>query len=106
MSQLAEQNASLKSKLARLREQGELATKKFAGSAMAVAGGAGAGWVEAKYPTLGSSNVSTNVALSLSVGVAALADVGGKYNDELMALANGLAAGTAALATYRRVSVP
>lgn len=58
----------------------------------ALGGGVVAGWLEAKYPTLLNTTVSTTGALGAGLVLSAMSGIADEYGDELAALGSGLLA--------------
>ena len=82
---------ALSSARGKARESARLGTR----AVVTVTGGVAAGWCDAKYPTIGSTNVQTATAvgaLAVLLGLAGFAD---DYSDELVAGGAGMLAAKA-----------
>jgi len=101
----------LKSKIASLREQSEEGTRRALMGGAAALGGATAGYLQARYPILPftgkydpqdnllpNTGIPTDAALGVAISFLGLLDMGGKYNDHLLAYGFGLTAGAATAA--------
>lgn len=94
MSQLTRAER-LSNALARARDKVEHTTRLGTQAGLTVAGGIAAGWIEAKKPTIGSSNFSTVTLVGSALLGAGLLGFAKGYSDELVAAGAGMLAGSA-----------
>jgi hypothetical protein len=84
--------ARLKQNLARVKEETQRATKLGVASMATAAGGAAAGALAVKMPTMPGLGMPSDFVLgTVCVGLAML-DAGGDYNDELASFGSGMLA--------------
>lgn len=61
-----------------------------------IGGGVGAGWLNAKYPTIGNTSISSSGGVGLVLVFGALSGVLEEYSEQLCALGAGMLAATVA----------
>ena len=95
-TELAEKFVSLKNSVARIKAGTKHATRLGTCAMLTAAGGAAAGVLSVKMPTLMGGKIPTDFALGVVCVALAALDVADGYDDQLNAFGSGLiAAGTA-----------
>lgn len=92
LAEAKEKLARFRGQLARVREETQRATKLGVTSLATAAGGAAAGVLARKLPTMPGINMPSDFVLGTACVAAAMLDAGGDYNEELAAFGGGLLA--------------
>lgn len=91
---------AMKGRLARYKEHAERAAGVTMNALATTAGGAVAGVLAVKLPVVPNTNVPSDMALGIVCVGLSIADMGGKYNEQL----NNFGGGLLAVAAAREVS--
>jgi hypothetical protein len=86
----------LKSRMANMKKEAKEAARQTRNSAMTVVGGAAAGALAAKYPTIGDTEVPTAAALGVALVGLSVTGMLDEYGDEMNGLGSGMLAAVAA----------
>jgi len=82
---------NLSATAARYREKAQKTTENVVGLAIAGAAGAGAGYLDAQDYKLPGTDLELHVALGAVAAGLAIFDMGGRYNDQALDAAKGIA---------------
>lgn len=103
-SAVQQQLMRAKSTIKNIREQGREVTRRTTSVVMAAGGGAVSGVLAAKAPTIPNTRIPTDFALGGALVVVAMADGGGEYSDQLLALGSGMISAGVARETQRALN--
>jgi len=93
VTDIREKNERLETRLGRIRKQAQEATRRSVSAMAAAGGGFTAGYLQTRFPYLPGTEVPTDLAVGAVFVGAALADMAGSYNEELLAFGSGILAG-------------
>jgi hypothetical protein len=85
----------LSNALKRARDRAEEATERGTRATLVVVGGGAAGFIEAKYPTIGVSTLSPATLIGGAALLVGLTGFAKAYSDELVSVGAGMLAGVA-----------
>lgn len=100
LAEAKEKLARFSARMKNIQAETQRATKLGVGSLATAAGGAAAGVLAVKMPTLPGVNLPSDFVIGTALIAAAMLDAGGDYNEELANFGSGLIA----VATSREVA--
>jgi hypothetical protein len=96
-----DQAISKANRLERLAKKGQQMNEELVGSALACLGGAGAGVLDAKYPSIRGTMVSGGIAAGGASIIAGLMNWAGKNSAQLVEIGRGMVGGSIAIKTHQ-----
>lgn len=93
----------LQSRIQNMKKEAKEAARQTKNSAMTVMGGATAGMLAAKYPTIGDSEVPTAAALGVALVGLSVTGMLDEYGDEMNGLGSGMLAAVAAAEVQKAI---